>query len=125
MEYKLHIDVLSSYVFHPDRLSYTVAKTYEPDFSKTIDGITYLIEAKGVWWNSEEASKYKHIRSQMPDNYRLVFIFKNPDTKVLWAKKRKDGTKQTHAQWCDKNKFVYFSIDNFDEEEMVRLCKLN
>jgi hypothetical protein len=32
------------------------------------------------------------------------------------AKKRKDGTKRTHAEWAETNKFRWFSEVNLPEE---------
>jgi hypothetical protein len=40
-----------------------------------------------------------------------VFLFENPDTKLHYLAKRKDGTKMTMAEWADKHKFRWFTLE--------------
>ena len=42
----------------------------------------------------------------------LVFLFSNPSAPMPAAKKRKDGTKRSHAEWAEKNKFRWYSVDS-------------
>ena len=83
--------------------------TYEPDFVKEINNKTILLEAKGRFWDHAEFSKYIWVRKALPDNIELVFLFANPAAPMPGAKRRKDGTKRSHSEWADYNKFRWFS----------------
>jgi hypothetical protein len=108
-EEKLRTGVLKEQIYHPARVPYTVEHTYEPDWR--VGNI--LIEAKGRFRESSEAAKYKWIRKALVDE-ELVFLFMKPNTPMPHAKKRKDGTKQTHAEWAERNGFRWFT------EETIR-----
>jgi len=113
LEYDLHQNELKDYEHHPDKLHYTVSHTYEPDFVSNSNPYL-LIEVKGRFRDNTEASKYKWIRDCNPD-YEIVFVFEKPDTPFPFAKKRKDGTKMTHAEWAEKNNFRWFTRDTMGE----------
>ena len=118
-EYDIHNSVLKEWEHHTSNIEYTVSHTYQTDFIKTIDGKIILLEAKGRFWDYAEYSKYIWIRkalSFMADSYELVFLFQKPYAPMPQAKKRKDGTKRTHAEWAEKNGFRWFSEDNFPAE---------
>jgi hypothetical protein len=51
LEYDLHHSVLREWEAHSDKISYVIPKHYLPDFVKEIDGIIYLLEAKGRFWD--------------------------------------------------------------------------
>ena len=120
-EYKLHTEPLQDWSHHGDKISYTVEHTYEPDFRRTIDGTEYLLEAKGRFWDYAEYNKYKWIKEVLPEECALVFLFSNPSAPMPGAKRRRDGTKRSHAEWASKNGFRWFSReslpDNWKEEE--------
>lgn len=104
--------------FHPsDRIIYSIPHKYEPDF-KVITNKIYFIESKGRFRTSTEASKYKYVRDFLTDEQEIIFLFMKPNVPMPNAKKRKDGTKQTHEEWATKNGFRYFYIDNFNTEEL-------
>ena len=113
LEYDLHQNELQEYDHHPEKLNYWIEHTYEPDFVHPDDPYT-LIEVKGRFRDSTEASKYKWVRDTNPD-YKLVFIFENPDTPMPFAKKRKDGTKLTHGEWATKNNFEWYSRESWND----------
>lgn len=103
-------------VFHPDPVSYTVEHKYYPDFEITYsDGSKIYIEAKGRFMDSQEAAKYKWVRSCLKSNEELVFLFMKPDTPMPHVKKRKDGTKMSHGEWATKNNFRWFTQGNIKE----------
>ena len=108
-EYNIHQTILQDWKHHWDKLDYVVQHTYEPDFVKTIDGKVILLEAKGRFWDYAEYSKYVHIREALPKNMELVFLFQKPYAPMPQAKKRKDGTKRTHAEWAETNNFKWYS----------------
>lgn len=110
LEATLHRDKLSACRRNKDKIPYTVPKTYTPDFTHPNEPNT-LIEVKGRFRDRGEASKYIHFRKSNPQ-YNIVFIFPNPRLKMPGARPRKDGTKQSHAEWADKNGFIWYSALN-------------
>ena len=115
-EVSLHENVLSKWQHHREKIDYVVKHKYEPDFVKEFNGKTILLEAKGRFWDYAEYSKYIHIREALPKNYELVFLFQKPYSPMPQAKKRKDGTKRTHAEWAETNNFTWYGEDNLPEE---------
>tara|TARA_R100001510_G_scaffold7880_1_gene6117 strand:- start:904 stop:1317 length:414 start_codon:yes stop_codon:yes gene_type:complete len=111
-EHWLHRGVLKSWKHHTKKIPYVVHHTYEPDFCK--DKI--LIEAKGRFWDHAEYSKYVWIRKSLPDTIELVFLFQKPYAPMPGAKKRKDGTKRTHAEWAESNNFKWYTEETLPEE---------
>jgi hypothetical protein len=110
-EGELREGLLKDWEHHPDKISYKVEHTYEPDFKK---GNT-LIEAKGRFMDSTEASKYTWVRKVLPEDTELVFLFYKASAPMPNAKRRKDGTKQTHAEWATRNKFRWFTEDTIHQ----------
>ena len=115
-EYNLHKKLLSNWGLHSQKLSYIIKHTYNPDFVKTIGSKTILLEAKGRFWDYQEYNKYVWIRESLPDDYELGFLFSSPYAPMPAARKRKNGTKFTHAEWAEKNKFKWYSEKTFPEE---------
>lgn len=115
-EYELHQGVLKTWDFHSETIDYIIEHTYHPDFIKQIDGKTILVEAKGRFWDNAEFSKYIWINKALPDDYELVFLFAEPNAPMPQAKRRKDGTKRTHAEWADSKGFRWYSEFSFPEE---------
>jgi|TARA_Y100000015_G_C2388848_1_gene88989 hypothetical protein len=118
-EHKLHTTILKEWEHHSDKISYVVEHEYEPDFVKIIDGKVILLEAKGRFWDYAEYNKYVWIRKafeEMVEDYELVFLFSSPYSPMPQAKRRKDGTKRTHAEWAEKNNFKWYSEDTLPKE---------
>ena len=107
-EFELSEILDKSWVFHPKRIPYTSVHTYQPDFRQEKDGKVVLIEAKGRFRSRQESSKYLAIRSCLPDNEELIFLFYNAATPMAGAQKRKDGTKQSHGEWATLNNFRWY-----------------
>ena len=99
-----------------DPISYIIKKTYEVDFVNIIGGKTILLESKGRFWDHAEYSKYIWIRKALPSTMELVFLFQKPYASMPQAKKRKDGTKRTHAEWADTNNFKWYSEQTLPKE---------
>jgi len=108
-EYELHQELLTEWSHHADKVPYTVEHTYEPDFTRTFNDIEYLLEAKGRFWDYAEYSKYIWIRKCLKENQELVFLFAQPSAPMPQAKKRKDGTKRSHAEWATANDFQWYT----------------
>ncbi len=116
-EYDIHKSILKKWEHHKsDIIQYTVTHTYEPDFVKTIGRKVILLEAKGRFWDYAEYSKYVWIRKSLPKHVELVFLFQKPYSPMPQAKKRKDGTKRTHAEWAEKNNFKWYSEETLPKE---------
>ena len=101
-------------------IGYSVEHAYTPDFEVWVSPRHYiLVEAKGRFMDSQEAAKYKWIRESLEKRRKddmenhteieLVFLFQKPGLPMPNVKKRKDGTKQTHAEWAEKNGFRWFT----------------
>ena len=117
-EYKLHSNVLAKWSHHSDKIPYVVEHKYEPDFTKVIGDVEYLLEAKGRFWDYNEYNKYIWVRKSLKPNQELVFLFSSPSSPMPQAKRRKDGSKRSHAEWAEKNKFRWFSEHTLPKEWM-------
>ena len=118
-EYDIHQSVLKKWKHHNEHIDYIVKHKYEPDFIKVINGQTILLEAKGRFWDYAEYSKYIWIREALEEQigvFELVFLFQKPFAPMPYAKKRKDGTKRTHAEWAEKNNFRWYSEETLPKE---------
>ena len=116
-EYDIHKSILKKWEHHKSEvIQYTVTHTYEPDFVKTIGRKVILLEAKGRFWDYAEYSKYVWIRKSLPKHVELVFLFQKPYSPMPQTKKRKDGTKRTHAEWAEKNNFKWYSEETLPKE---------
>lgn len=93
-------------------IEYKITATYKPDFISPSNPLI-IFETKGIFRDAAEAKKYKLIAEQT--GRVVIFIFLARDIEIPWQKKRKDGSRQTHEQWCQKNGFLYTYADQFDE----------
>lgn len=134
LEYDLHKNELKGWNYHPEeKIHYAVPSTYEPDFileicseqdcKRTKHGRcsgrkTILVEVKGRFRTRQEATKYIYVRESLKEQGKtpeqeertLIFLFQDSDKPMPFAGKRKDGTKQTHGEWAQKNGFTYFCL---------------
>ena len=115
-EYSLHQTLLKNWKMRGDPINYIIKKTYEVDFINTIENKTILLEAKGRFWDYAEYSKYIWIREALPSTMELVFLFQKPYAPMPQAKKRKDGTKRTHAEWAETNNFKWYGEQTLPKE---------
>jgi len=114
LELELHQGILSEYEHHPEKLHYHIDHSYEPDFVHPEEP-NLLIEVKGRFRDSSEASKYLWIQKCNPD-YEIIFIFENPNTPMPFSKRRKDGTKLSHGEWATKNGFRWYTKETWENE---------
>ena len=115
-EADLHKKLLKNWEVHSDKVAYVIEHTYHPDFIRVVNGKKILLESKGRFWDYQEYNKYVWIRKALKPNQELVFLFSSPYSPMPQAKRRKDGTKRTHAEWADKNNFLWYNEDNLPEE---------
>lgn len=106
--------------FKPEPVPYVIEHKYKPDFKvSTLQpcGSTkhLLVEVKGYFQEASEAAKYVWVREALPPDTELVFIFERPNTACHWLSKRKDGTKQSMAEWAERNGFRWFTLETFKE----------
>lgn len=131
LEYRLHTTVLKDCKHHcskDERVEYSIPHKYEYDFRIEHEDTLYLLETKGRFRDSQEASKYKYIRDHLYSwksaldtsctNVELLLLFENSKTPYPFAKKRKDGTKQTHGEWASKNNFRWLCEKSGDLENV-------
>ncbi len=118
LEVDLHNGPLKEAQHHPtkqDLIDYSIPHTYQYDFMFEHNGVLYLCESKGRFRDSAEARKYIYVREHLEDwhvfknspcdKVEMFFIFENGATAMPFAKKRQDGTKNSHGEWADKNNF--------------------
>ena len=110
-EGELSVGVLRKCEHHPEKVSYIIEHNYTPDFKHK----NILIEAKGRFMDSSEASKYIWIRKELPKGTELVFLFMKPDCAMPHAKKRRDGTRRSHREWAEKNNFRWYTEHTIKE----------
>lgn len=77
-------------------IPYTLSGTYHPDFILVEHGI--IVEYKGLL-DRDSKRKMLAVKQQHPD-LDIRFVFMNANKKI-------PGTKQTHAQWADKNGYPW------------------
>lgn len=78
------------------RVPYTLDGVYHPDFLIVNSGI--IVEAKGLL-DRDSKRKMLAVKAQHPE-LDIRFLFMEADKKI-------PGTKQTHAQWAERNGFKW------------------
>jgi len=89
------------YMYEPEKLAYYVERHYVPDLKV---GAMY-VELKG-YFRQDAQRKMKAVKAQHPE-LDIRFVFQNANATIQGAKKRKDGSKMTCAEWAERNGFVY------------------
>ena len=79
-----------------EKLTYTVFRTYKPDFILP-NGV--IVEAKG-YFTSADRSKHLRVREAHPE-LDIRFCFQNASNKL------NKNSKTTYADWCDKKGFQW------------------
>jgi len=126
LEQELHKKELKGFEYHPkEKIYYEVPHSYEPDFKTALcmgsscrnskqrpcgSCKELLIEVKGRFRERKEATKYIYVREALKENQELIFLFQDANKPMPFAKKRRDGTKQTHGEWAEKNGFRFFCL---------------
>lgn len=82
--------------YEPLKVPYILSCEYNPDFY--FPGHGFYVETKGKLM-SEERRKHLAVKKQHPE-LDLRFCF-------MEAHKKMPGTKSTHAQWADRNGFLW------------------
>lgn len=91
-----------SFEYEPDRITYSVERHYIPDLRLSD---TLYVELKG-YFRQDAQRKMKAVKEQHPE-LDIRFVFQNATSTIQGAKKRKDGSKMTCAEWADRNGFVW------------------
>jgi len=89
------------YMYEPEKLAYYVERHYVPDLKVG----TMYVELKG-YFRQDAQRKMKAVKAQHPE-LDIRFVFQKADATIQGAKKRKDGSKMTCAEWADRNGFVW------------------
>tara|TARA_Y100000361_G_scaffold51081_1_gene44584 strand:+ start:411 stop:806 length:396 start_codon:yes stop_codon:yes gene_type:complete len=85
-----------SFTYETERLTYTVFRTYKPDFILP-NGV--IVEAKG-YFTPADRTKHLRVREANPDA-DIRFCFQNARVKL------NKNSKTTYAAWCEKNGFKW------------------
>lgn len=89
------------HMYEPEKLAYYVERYYVPDLKVG----TMYVELKG-YFRQDAQRKMKAVKAQHPE-LDIRFVFQNAQATIQGAKKRKDGSKMTCAEWAERNGFVY------------------
>lgn len=84
------------YEYETKQIPYILERTYNPDW--ILKDYPFIVETKGLL-DRESKAKMAAVKKQHPD-IDIRFVFMYPDKKI-------PGTKQTHAQWAEKNGFLW------------------
>lgn len=104
------------FVYEPKgmQVEYTIPHKYKPDFVHPTSP-DVLIEVKGYFRTSAEATKYVAIKRDNP-NLELIFLFNNSFKKAHPnCRPRKDGSILTLREWCQNHGFLFY-----DEKEIPK-----
>jgi hypothetical protein len=93
------------FLYEPYDIPYVTHRKYKPDFvdKKTGD----VIETKG-FFRAGDTQKYTAIRDMIAPT-KLVFVLSDPNKKV------RKGSKLTMGQWCSKEGFDFYTLDEYVE----------
>ena len=97
-----------SYEYESERVSYTIAHHYTPDFC--LPNYKYL-EAKG-YWAPEDRRKILAVKRDNP-GIDIRMVFQSPYNKI--SKK----SKTTYAQWCDKHDIPWAAFHDIPLEWLI------
>ena len=91
------------YLYEPYDVPYVMHRKYKPDFvdKKTGD----YIETKG-FFRAGDTQKYTSIRDSIAP-IKLIFVLSDPNKKVG------KGSKITMGQWCHKEGFEFYTVDEY------------
>ena len=98
--------ILQEFDYEPFTIPYTISRSYRPDFVD-VSGL-YLIECKG-YFRDGDTKKYTSIRDSLPEGQELIFVLMQPNKRI------RKGAKMTMAQWCDKEKILWYNIETLQE----------
>ena len=98
--------ILKEFNYEPFTVPYTISRSYRPDFVDA-SGL-YLIECKG-YFRDGDTKKYTSIRDSLPEGQELIFVLMQPNKRI------RKGAKMTMAQWCDKEKILWYNIETLQE----------
>ena len=98
--------ILKEFNYEPFTVPYTISRSYRPDFVDP-SGL-YLIECKG-YFRDGDTKKYTSIRDSLPESQELIFVLMQLNKRI------RKGAKMTMAQWCDKEKILWYNIETLQE----------
>jgi hypothetical protein len=99
-------EVLKGFEYEPFTIPYTIHRNYRPDFVHIASNT--LVECKG-FFREGDTKKYKSVRDSLEEGQTLVFVLMNPNKKI------RKGATMTMAQWCDKERLAWYTLDTVEE----------
>lgn len=94
------------FAFEPLKMHYVVHRQYVPDFVH--DKSDIWVECKG-FFRAGDTQKYKAIQDDLEGVAELVFLLYDP------KKKLRKGSKMNMGEWCTKEGFKFFTLNNISE----------
>ena len=98
-----------SFKYEPHTIPYVVERKYIPDLY--VNNI--YVEVKG-YFRQDAQRKMKAVKAQHPE-LDIRFLFQRGNSPIQGAKKRKDGTKMTCAEWAERNGFEWAEGEHIPE----------
>lgn len=89
--------------YEPYSIPYIVKRKYIPDFVRG----NILVECKG-YFRVGDTQKYKAIRDSLTTQELVFILYDN-------KKKIRKGAKMNMGEWCDKEGFKWFVMENIKE----------
>jgi len=96
------------FTYESCQVPYRIERKYTPDFVYENGGTTYYIECKG-YFRAGDTQKYRSISNCLGSNQKLIFVLMKPNQKVS------KSTRNTMAQWCDKNNILWYDLNTLKE----------
>jgi len=90
--------------YEPFTVRYVMHRKYVPDFVYVPTGA--MIECKG-YFRAGDTMKYKAVRDTV--DRELIFVLSDPNKKV------RKGARITMGQWCSKEGFKFFTVQQVEE----------
>ena len=64
------------------------------------------------------------MKQRTKKSIELVFLFADPSAPMPGAKRRKDGTKRSHAEWAESNGFRWYSVYSIPKDWIDPSCRI-
>jgi len=96
------------FTYESCQVPYRIERKYTPDFVYENGETTYYIECKG-YFRAGDTQKYRSISNCLGSNQELIFVLMKPNQKVS------KSTRNTMAQWCDKNNIKWYDTSTLKE----------
>lgn len=111
---------IPGFIYHPIKINYNITwehkgctvttnHTYAPDFVQfRKNGPDRLFELKGAFHDRAAVTKMQKLIEILEPTYEVWFVFEKGNAPLTRAQpKRKDGSRFSVSEWCDKHGYRY------------------